>query len=1002
MTQSDLKPQILSVKEFRLEFNIPDSALSVGKYENGHYGWQAKLSDGSILRGPVSQKLLSKGEDATAAFVKYFWDEEGEPLNAPVWVLQIRPTQAQIKKTFALCQLLNLLNDKKKILFGEKWRRLYLSEFKAILVDCKKEGAYIDFSIPKKNGKLRHISSPNHELKIVQSCLNLILQEKYHPTAAAMGFVPGRSVADNARVHMGQNYVYNIDIKDFFPSISQGRVFAMLQQSPYSFDKATASIIADLCCYKGVLPQGAPTSPILTNIICERLDWRLSKLAKRYNLKYSRYADDISFSGMVNVFHKDGRFVEELQHYIQKEGFTINPEKTRLNTIGGRQEVTGLTVNEKPNVSKQYVKSLRTMIYNWEKMGREEAQKKMALIYQKAGKRSVKGIPQIENVIQGKLNYLKMIKGGSDTTYLKLNDRFQALMGQLSGLHEILKIWEKEGIEAASCEYYNRIPFEELFDRGVWTLSEFESITGKKVDFVPARKSRPDYSKEARKAMSMFNTQTNESDTGASDANSDDPKNSLLANALQEMGFKENLDAVIDNQPYWGNIQLTCDWKIDLQKDIFVSYGDGAKGRKCLYFSNTRGYLINGNLMTQEDVQKVIDDIRQYGSSDNFLETVLKDKCVSYEDRALRTKLYKGILNELEEDNEKLRRRAPQHNNKTIAEALKNGLIIHDPKKVVERMRLFTIEGPLKYTTHLWDHSTDGEGFAYKGLDDFVQKYTEQARSLFEDIKDKYNEPLWKLIFSFLWNKKDMDRGWGKHHIKVGYCTPGTYLKEWMAENPDKRPTSMPLSMLPPKFRPEKVNGKSLVYFGDVVNVFKKSIAFRDDDLYYLFKSWGHSSNIQINEEKLMTLRGVGFFTNTAKIEDVLQRIYENFNNRAHYPEVEVSANRTDKHSVTIEILQRGSFSDADLNNNEKLNLLNNAGDMVLIRESLRGLCDWSIESRFTNEGEKEFWRIDYLYYAQNEDNIDNQIPVKPRKVKIDIADGFKHILTFYEKSTDC
>ena len=145
MTPSDIKPKILSVKEFRLEFNIPDSALSVGKYENGHYGWQAKLSDGSILRGPVSQKLLSKGEDATAAFVKYFWDEEGEPLNAPVWVLQIRPTQAQIEKTFALCQLLNLLNDKKKILFGEKWRRLYLSEFKAIFPFPKRMASYAIF-----------------------------------------------------------------------------------------------------------------------------------------------------------------------------------------------------------------------------------------------------------------------------------------------------------------------------------------------------------------------------------------------------------------------------------------------------------------------------------------------------------------------------------------------------------------------------------------------------------------------------------------------------------------------------------------------------------------------------------------------------------------------------------------------------------------------------------------------------------------------------------------
>lgn len=969
MTQSDLKPQILSVKEFRLEFNIPDSALSVGKYENGHYGWQAKLADGSILRGPVSQKLLSKGEDATAALVKYFWDEEGEPLNAPVWVLQIRPTQAQIEKTFALCQLLNLLNDKKKILFGGKWRRLYLSEFKAILVDCKKEGAYIDFSIPKKNGKLRHISSPIHELKIVQSCLNLILQEKYHPTAAAMGFVPGRSVADNARVHMGQNYVYNIDVKDFFPSISQGRVFAMLQQSPYSFDKATASIIADLCCYKGVLPQGAPTSPILTNIICERLDWRLSKLAKRYNLKYSRYADDISFCGMVNVFHKDGRFVEELQHYIQKEGFTINPEKTRLNTIGDRQEVTGLTVNEKPNVSKHYVKSLRTMIYNWEKLGREEAQKKMALIYQKAGKQSVKGIPQIENVIQGKLNYLKMIKGGSDTTYLKLNDRFQALMGQLSGLHEILKIWEKEGIEAASCEYYNRIPFEELFDRGVWTLSEFESITGKKVDFVPARKSRPDYSKEARKAMSMFNTQTNESDTGASDANSDDPKNILLANALQEMGFKEDLDAVIDNQPYWGKIQLTCDWKIDLQKDIFVTYGSNKKGRKRLYFSNTRGYFINGTVMTNEEIQKTIGNIRQNGSSDNFLESLLENKCVSHEDRALRSKLILDKLNGIGENDQKEEYEISGKVGK------------HNPRKMVSFLYQFSCNDKLKWFTH------DPEGMNQFCYDTYIQSAQEEIKTISQGVNTETIINVKNFLFDTNYNAKDsFDR-----EIKGRWKD----LSEWCSTHPNEHPYNVLVK--------DKL-------FSRYIMDFKNTIEFRTDDPSMLFfirikdylrKVALASPDIAITYtdsfysigECLRTFIDIRqLFKALALIGDWIKKY------KSRSPNVELSLSENID-SYTLSIFHVGSYLD---NIEEKLK--GEDGDIHKLRNILLNVADlsWEVDQKITESGKPKYIskRIVYLdsesKYLQNKNGTKVNCPAKIEALSTLIG-GVKYLIKFYK-----
>lgn len=303
----------------------------------------------------------------------------------------------------------------------------------------KNKKRYVSFQIPKKKkGEFRTIDAPCPGLKTIQQCLNILFQEIYTPHTTAMGFVRDRSVVDGAMVHLKQKFVYNIDLKDFFPSITAGRLYNRLQSKPFSLNQELASIITDLCCYtnaegKNVLPQGAPTSPTITNIICERLDRKLSKLANAYNLKYSRYADDITFSGMVNVFAEDGKFCQSLKHIIEEEeNFKINTTKTRLLHRGNRQEVTGITVNEKPNVSRKYVKQLRTLIHNWEVLGYHEAQQKFLEIYKPT--KNVNGEHHIENIISGKLDYLKMVKGESDTTYKKLRERFETLSLKISDI----------------------------------------------------------------------------------------------------------------------------------------------------------------------------------------------------------------------------------------------------------------------------------------------------------------------------------------------------------------------------------------------------------------------------------------------------------------------------------------------------------------------------------------------------------------------------------------
>lgn len=324
-------------------------------------------------------------------------------------------------------KLLTMINEVKRSLYGDNSHDITMKQLNYHAYSKNNAKRYIQFQIPKKKaGEFRTITAPNAGLKCIQRCLNVILLKRFTPNPAANGFVPGKSIVDNAKVHFGQKYIYNIDLKDFFPSVSEGRVFACLQLPPFSFDKYMASLIADLCCHEGVLPQGAPTSPTLTNVVCSRLDWRLSKLARRYNLRYSRYADDITFSGMSNIFHKDGDFVKELRFYIEKEGFQINESKTRTNSYYQRQEVTGLIINEKPNVTQRYVKQIRTMLHNWEQSGYDYAQSKFLEHYKPS--RHTAGEHHIENIIDGKLNFLKMVKGNNDNTYKKLYERFSSLI----------------------------------------------------------------------------------------------------------------------------------------------------------------------------------------------------------------------------------------------------------------------------------------------------------------------------------------------------------------------------------------------------------------------------------------------------------------------------------------------------------------------------------------------------------------------------------------------
>lgn len=362
--------------------------------------------------------------------------------------------QQLIEKTRQLAtrsDLLSLLNEVKAELSGSHAYPFTAKQLGFLCNPNKHEKRYKAFTIPKKTGGVRVISAPCGNLKWMQLCLNEIFKALYTPSPYAMGFTCGRSVVDNALMHTNQHYVFNLDLKDFFPSIDQARIWKRLQLAPFNFNKEIASTVAGLCCMKVegllkddparfVLPQGAPTSPLLTNAICDTLDRRLHGLAKRFGLHYSRYADDITFSSMHNVYQDGSDFRKELTRIITEQRFTINDKKTRLQHCSERQEVTGLTVGSKVNVVGKYVKDVRAILHIWEKYGENAAYAAFYPRYMANHGHLRKGEPNIENVISGKLCYLKMVKGETDPVYIKLKTQFDRICKLVKPQHE--QKWE--------------------------------------------------------------------------------------------------------------------------------------------------------------------------------------------------------------------------------------------------------------------------------------------------------------------------------------------------------------------------------------------------------------------------------------------------------------------------------------------------------------------------------------------------------------------------------
>lgn len=814
----------------------------------------------------------------------------------------------QIRTAFEKMQsredLLHVLNEAKPLVYGDKAVPFDLKQLTWYANPKLGRKRYAEFKIRKKSGAERCIHAPVKGLKSLQKTLSFVLQCVYEPHNAAMGFVRDRSIVDNAKLHVGSKYVYNIDLKDFFPSVDQARVWKCLQLKPFNLNKASsvepqymkwedfkkehlktdepvtflkgkgrmftntpygtlyvannfdkekdkyillgssslktkagkslegtlwlvnkipdtsrldiANIIASLCCTemeverknetgewekvkRNVLPQGAPTSPVITNIVCQKLDYLLSGVAKRFGLKYSRYADDITFSSMHNVYQPESEFLKELHRIIAEQNFHIKESKTRLQKDGYRKEVTGLLVNEKANVQQRYIKQLRMWLYYWERYGYERASGFFLQQYI-ADKGNVKrGKPDMANVISGKLDYLKMVKGEDNELYLKLRNKFDAL-----------------------------------------TIGNVDKLTK-------------------------------------------DSETTLLQVSLEKA-----------------------------QKQI-----------------NSHDEKIKENT---------------------------------------------GAINSLN---------APDNEIKS------EKLFIHDPLTTVNLLNKFTEDTKLKYTTHIWDLNTEtGEEVINRSTfqDDIEREFRSKYR--FPKLQENGLKNLYNTIWNFLIGPNKF--GWGRYKLNFGWYN--RELNDFYIQNPDKKPGSF---IIPEKYLPQsKIDGKYLKYFEDYINVFKKEIEFRGNDLYYLFKKhfeFGFEFKIEIDD----ALKGVSFYTDTKLINEAIELIADNIKQRSakdRHIKITFLYNSEGRFNE-IKIINVDSYSNSPLTN-DKLTLRNERGQLKTIREKLRNLCDFSIESTFNDSGKTLALELIYLSKERREfSEAESQFIKNP----IVNAEGFVYKLKFYE-----
>ena len=269
--------------------------------------------------------------------------------------------------------------------------------------------------------------------------LRPLVDSVYRPRGSVHGFIEGRSIVTNARVHLRSRWILNLDLKDFFDSVTFGRIKGRLEANPFNLKASVAHAIANAACVTGKLPQGGALSPVLSNMVADRLDGELGRLCRKFRCRYTRYADDITISTGAARFPRVLAHFEEgekrllvlgdaLRSAVESNDFKLNEKKSRLNGRGDRQEVTGILVNEKLNVPRRFVRQIRSMLHAWEKFGRNSAEIEHLTKWRSTeGRLSKHDSNNFEHIVRGKLEFLRHVQGENSPVCRKLLLRFNAL-----------------------------------------------------------------------------------------------------------------------------------------------------------------------------------------------------------------------------------------------------------------------------------------------------------------------------------------------------------------------------------------------------------------------------------------------------------------------------------------------------------------------------------------------------------------------------------------------
>jgi RNA-directed DNA polymerase len=312
---------------------------------------------------------------------------------------------------------------------------------------------YQTSQIPKRNGGTRTIKAPTKPLKLVQKRLSILLQDgvdeieaaKGRKDRVAHGFKRQRSILTNAQQHRNRRFVFNLDLEDFFPSINFGRVRVyFIRNNNFALKPDVARVIAQIACHANSLPQGSPCSPVISNLIAHILDMRLIGLASAAGCVYSRYADDLTFSINEKAFPETIALPSssdphlwtpssELRNLIQWSGFSINSTKTHMQYRTSRQEVTGLIVNKKISVIREYRHNVRAMVHRLLETGSFEAYRTV----KKAGVETIEKTEGTLNQLHGMLGFID----GVDLYYKKLTKNTGSILSSKEHIYRRFLIY---------------------------------------------------------------------------------------------------------------------------------------------------------------------------------------------------------------------------------------------------------------------------------------------------------------------------------------------------------------------------------------------------------------------------------------------------------------------------------------------------------------------------------------------------------------------------------